>query len=377
MKNQNYSIAIVVIAFNREQSLNILLNSLSLLSAEKKIDLIVSIDKSDNNLIYKIANDFIWRLGEKKIKLHKKNLGLKKHVLSCSDFLNEYDYLIVLEDDLIVSSHMLEYVFNAIEFYYDDPKIAGISLYNHKFNVVAHLPFTPISDGFDNYFLQFASSWGQVWSKNWWSGFKKWLEQNPKCNSNCPSQVLKWPESSWLKLHINYLIDNDLFFVYPRISLTSNSNSAGSNVNIHSTNYQVPILTGEKNWSFSKYMVSKSTYDSYFEPLSVLRNTNLRNKNFIINLYGEKKINPHQKQITIAKPNKKNVAISTLELKPHDLNLLLPIIKETSHNQYCICEVEGPINKPVFNVQLSEYYFPHLRIRTLISLIFNRFMRLM
>ena len=76
--------AIVVVAFNRPNSL---------------IKLLSSLEKAFYTEVVKIANDFVWSYGDKIIIDHKKNLGLKKHILSCGDLTDKYDSVIILEDD--------------------------------------------------------------------------------------------------------------------------------------------------------------------------------------------------------------------------------------------------------------------------------------
>ena len=81
--------AIVVVAYNREKSLQRLLRSLE--KAEyygDRITLIISIDKSENSLVQEYAEAFIWKHGRKIVTVQKHNLGLKKHVLQCGNYLN-------------------------------------------------------------------------------------------------------------------------------------------------------------------------------------------------------------------------------------------------------------------------------------------------
>ena len=58
----------------------------------------------------------------------------------------------------------------AMEFSVNKKYIGGISLYNHELNVHTKENFKALDDGYDNWYFQFASSWGQAWSKaNWTS----------------------------------------------------------------------------------------------------------------------------------------------------------------------------------------------------------------
>ena len=51
-------------------------------------------------------------------------------MLQCGDISYEYGSVIVLEDDLFVSPFFYKYAVEAQEFYRDDNRIGGISLYN-------------------------------------------------------------------------------------------------------------------------------------------------------------------------------------------------------------------------------------------------------
>ena len=92
---------IVVVAYNRKRSLERLLKSLNEAIYERNdIPLIISIDKGDNADVLKVAQDFIWKYGEKVIEYQPNNLKLKKHIIKCADKCMEYGSVIILEDDL-------------------------------------------------------------------------------------------------------------------------------------------------------------------------------------------------------------------------------------------------------------------------------------
>ena len=64
-------IAIIAIAYNREQSLQRLLTSLNAARyPEKDVTLIISIDKSDTDIVERAADAFVWKHGTKRVKKH-------------------------------------------------------------------------------------------------------------------------------------------------------------------------------------------------------------------------------------------------------------------------------------------------------------------
>ncbi|NMD70181.1 hypothetical protein HHO41_07745 [Bacillus sp. DNRA2] len=96
MKN----IAIVVVAYNRVNSLSRLLTSLKRANYfGLHTPLIISIDKSQNKDVAICANNFEWPFGEKHVIEHPNRLGLRNHVLFCGNLSRDYDAVVVLEDD--------------------------------------------------------------------------------------------------------------------------------------------------------------------------------------------------------------------------------------------------------------------------------------
>lgn len=95
----------VAIAYNRVNSLKRLLNSLqkAYYDEDVNVPLIISIDKSDTEDVLRLANEFHWNHGDKRVLSHAENLGLKAHVLSQGKLLEEFDAIVVLEDDVVVA----------------------------------------------------------------------------------------------------------------------------------------------------------------------------------------------------------------------------------------------------------------------------------
>lgn len=344
----NNSIAIVVTAFNRPNSLRRLLNSLA--NAEYKnynnIPLIISIDKSSDLVLHhevvNIAKDFEWKFGEKKVNIEERNLGLKKHILKCGDYTNQYENIIVLEDDLYVSKYYFDFAIKALNFYKNDEKIAGISLYNHQINISCNRPFHPLDDGSSVYFLQYAQSWGQVWSRKMWSDFKKWLSN---CKDNfeicdyIPENVCKWPQTSWLKYHIRYIIEKDLYFVYPRISLTTNFTDSGTHNKNSNTDYQVEIqYLLNTDFNFICFENSLAVYDAFFENIKLHSLLNLESS-LTIDLYGNKRFyNSEYLLSTRVYKDYEVIKSFGLKLRPHELNIL----EKVEGNDVFLYKIKSP-----------------------------------
>jgi len=117
--------------------------------------------------------------GFKNISIYesRKNKGLANSIIAgVTKIINEYEKVIVLEDDLIVSSDFLDYMNEALAFYKDDKKIWSISGYTPNLKCLKDYDK-------DVYLSVRANSWGwATWKDRWdsidweikdWKEFKK------------------------------------------------------------------------------------------------------------------------------------------------------------------------------------------------------------
>lgn len=283
-------IAICIIAYNRLDSLKQLLTSIE--KAEFKgenIPLIISIDKSDTSVVEEYANNYDWKHGHKKIKIHERNLGLRNHIISQGEEFQDYDALIILEDDVIVSPAFYQYAMQTVEFYFNNAMIAGISLYSFPINYLTERPFEPLNNGYDAYFMQTAQSWGQIWMKEQWNKFYIWYLDNESFDENpkIPNALYGW-KKSWLKYHTRYCIEKNKYFVYPYFAFSSNGGGAGihssSSYNNYETNMQCqihrPLLLPEIEQGVH--------YDAFFENIDLKNYLLKKYPNIILDLNGYK-----------------------------------------------------------------------------------------
>jgi hypothetical protein len=360
---------LVVIGYNRPHSLRRLLRSLSQAHYPAgNVRLVISLDQADTREPLQVATDFDWPFGEKRVIAHPQRLGLRRHVLSCGDLTEEYGDILVLEDDLFVSPFFYQYASRALTFYAEDPAIAGISLYSLQFNQTANLPFTPIDNGdADAYFLQLAASWGQVWSRRHWQGFRRWLEQHGTDIDDIdgiPADIRGWPESSWLKLYNAYIISRDLYFVYPYRSLTTNFGDPGQHFHIASSRFQVALQQQPIDYRFARLDTSLAVYDAFCElsPASLKhRNEKLAGLEFTVNLYGCKDCR-HGLQLT--RSQEKGLHNFSLSMKPMELSVLHDVegdgiaLLETAQ----LADASRSAAKTEYDVYRFFYKFPSLRI---------------
>ena len=270
--------AIVVIAYDRPDALKRLLDSIenAVYPENTRPDLVISIDKSDSDAVVNVAQSFSYSHGGKVVLARKSRLGLRKHVLSCGELTKDYGSIIVLEDDLFVAPCFYEFACSALDFSQEDDRIGSISLYNHLFNVHKRESFCAIDDGYDNYYLQLASSWGQAYTKDQWISFRTWYDANENRNLAAPAvpaNVSGWSEKSWLKYYIVYLIETGRYTLYPRIGMTTNFGDAGTHADKSDTDLQIPISGSRIHpyCNFSTTAQSRAVYDSFFEPVAFIR----------------------------------------------------------------------------------------------------------
>ena len=321
---------IVVVGFNRPKSLKRVLRSLANAYYPKdNIPLIISIDRGkDNGDVVEIANQFEWKFGKKIVKYAPENLGLRKHILQCGDLSLEYGSVIVLEDDLYVSPNFYYYTIQSLKFSEDKDYIGGISLYNHQTNVHTNDSFLAVDDGFDNWYFQFASSWGQAWTKDQWEKFKKWYKDNDDLSTKqgIPRNVTSWSNKSWLKYFIAFLIDTETYFLYPKISLTTNFSDAGSHVNLESTGYQVSLLTTEKrDYAFGKLDDAQGIYDAFYENTTLGNYLGIPKEDLCVDLYGYHTAPGKRFWLTSSILDYKIVKSFSRSLRPMELNVMYDV----------------------------------------------------
>lgn len=327
--------AIVIVAFNRPESLKRLLSSIQNGQYPyDEIDMVISIDYQNSEAreeVVAIADKFTWNYGNKLVINHQENLGLRKHVVLCGDLTLKYGSIILLEDDLAVSEQFYSYAKDALQFYNEDERVGGVSLYNHRRNPFNRFHFETIPEDSDTYFLQFASSWGQAWTFKQWKGFKDWYQSaNIVKDDPIPENVKRWPESSWLKFFIKYLVVKNKYFVYPNKSFTTNFSDSGTHNKSKNTDFQVPLFVGEmSSIRFQEIDKSINVYDVFFELMpNILKrlHKDYQDRDVTIDLYGMKPLDRVKSKYLLSSKKLKDASNNymgySLQMKPAVLNIM-------------------------------------------------------
>lgn len=367
--------AIVAIGYNRPDCMLRLLTSLENANYNgDRVPLIVSIDNSGNEDVIQLVDNFYWSHGTKIIKTYPKRLGLRRHILACGDLTNEYEHIAVFEDDLYVSDSFYNFAKKAAEFYENDDRIAGIALYSHMWNVGCNRPFLPINDQYDVFFMQYACSWGQVWSKDKWSKFMKWYKENDDKflpSPYIPKNITEWSNDSWLKYHIKYCIETNRFFVYPKAPLATNFSSKGQHNIANSNGFQVPLqFEFKREYVFPCFGDSIAKYDAYFEYINIYKYLALPSDSICVDLYGMKNNNSKQRYWVTLKSTKYKV-LQTFDMcmRPQEMN----VIHKIGGNKIKLYDTSIKDNKRPKKIQEQiiklEYDFKNISYRTLLKYI--------
>ncbi len=322
-------LAIVVAGYDRPQALARLLASLDRVDFEgQRVPLIISLDRGGPREVEDLARAFAWRHGAKTLRTFPRHLGLKQHILACGDLTEEHEHLVVLEDDVYVSRNLYRYATQALAFYAGEDRIAGLALYSQLWNLSCHRPFLPLDDAYDAYLMQYACSWGQVWSRGPWRAFRAWYDRHPDetgPNPSIPPAVLHWSDQSWLKHHIRYCIATGRFFAYPRVGLSTTFADRGRHHTLEQDNaWQVPLQEPyARRYRFPAFGASKAVYDAFFESRTIGEALGIDPATLCVDLYGIKRNAEQARYWLTLEPAPFPVIRSfDLALRPHEANIL-------------------------------------------------------
>ena len=322
--------AIVIAGYNRVDSITRLMKSVqNAYYPVEDVTLIVSLDHSDKiDKIVAAIEEIGWSHGKLLFRVFDERQGLKRHILSCGDLAYEYGSVIVLEDDLYVSPCFYSYILQMIDFYKDDSKICGVSLYCHAWNGYGNYQFVPQRNEFDVFIAQIGVSWGQCWTKEQWSEFKIWYEKNKEIdrfNNNLPSSINDWGNQSWAKYFYNYMVENEKYYIIPYTSLSTNFSEIGEHNNESSSTYQVMLLDAKEKVYNIPQFEQAIKYDMFFERIiDDVELEGISGKEICMNLHGFKQNTFGKKYLVTCKeyPDIEKLKSYGLRLRPIEENVL-------------------------------------------------------
>jgi len=234
------------------------------------VTLIISIDFGGNPDVLKLAKEAAWTHGEKRIRTFNENQGLKRHLIQCGDYSEEYGAAIIFEDDIMPAPYFYRYVQQALGYYWEDDRIFAIALYSQGWNGCANRLFEPINRGGDVYLSQVACTWGECLIGDRWRQFKEWFAHNDgrlEYSYDVPHAVYYW-KHSWGKYLLYYIASHKKYYVTPYLSLSTNFNNSGVHIASDSMVFQRSLLLGEKEFRFVKFDDAVK-YDTFGESIEL------------------------------------------------------------------------------------------------------------
>jgi hypothetical protein len=333
--------AIVIPAYNRPNTLARLFASLETANYPTgiRIPLIISLDPEKeivNPNVREVAESFQWEYGPKEIVLHPVHLGLLENFYFCGNLTGEFDSVIFLEDDSVVSPVFYQYAMQALDYFETDKRIAGVSLHRYAFNGYTHHPFTPLTDGYDIFFMQVSSIMGQAWSKTQWNEFTNWRisasADAPKTKSNLHTSWSKFDADDHFPILTNYLVATGRYYIFPQISLTSGFGDTGTHFKNSTSYFQVPLQYDQTSFRLRTFDSSNSVYDSFMEilPERLKRIAPvLQGIDFVVDLNATKE--PRHltgEYVVTTRPCNHPLKTFSLSMKPMEASLILNVSGE-------------------------------------------------
>ncbi len=326
--NDGDRIAIIAVGYNRPGSMRRLLDSLSEAQYDyDHIPLVISIDQSGTDDVARVADEFCWRHGPKRILCHSDRMGLRNHIISCGDLTEQYGAVMILEDDLYVSPDFYNYAMQALEKYGSHPRIAGIALNTRRELLESPYPFFPLHTGYDVFFQQFASSWGQIWNRRMWTDFRTWYNahQTLPDSVNVPLTVLHYPDTSWAKFYQTYVVEQDKYYVFSYDSLTTNFGDAGEHFSHSSAAFQSVLFYGKKEYRMPGFEEG-AKYDIYGEPVGLGQYLGVPDEELTCDFWGRKREESYKKYLlTCCRRPYGKIRQYSMCMKPLELNVIRQI----------------------------------------------------
>ena len=327
--------AIVIPAYNRPHTLARLLASINEADYPQglKVPLVISIDPENgvpNQSVRTVAESFDWIHGPTEIILHPNHLGMLNNFLFCGNLTETYGSVIYLEDDLVLSPVFYHFVEQAHQYFSEDKRIAGVSLYAYQFNGYHHYPFITLMDGADVYFAQIMSILGQSWTKAQWHRFTEWYKSYSMVMKEMGKPLhnvwQSFADDEYFPIQIKYLVSTDQFYVFPRSSLTTGFGDQGVHFDSSTDYFQVPIQRNKTSYRFHALDDADALYDSFMEilPRCVKRlSPALRDFDFAVDLNAIKELSHLQSDYVLTTRACANPAKTfALAMKPPEANLI-------------------------------------------------------
>ncbi len=248
---------IIIFAYNREQHLRRLVNSLLLNPEAKDSDLYVFADGAktpDDPKVNAVQSLLAAIRGFRNVNIirRRENIGLANNIIKgVSQVLESHESAIILEDDLIATPHFLRYMNAALDFYRD----------TKAWSIAGYSPKVQLPDGYayDTYAIMRNCSWGwATWRDRWqmvdWevTDFKDFIADSEQrkafdqAGSDLSAMLLKQQTGeigSWSIRFCYSGFKHQMPTIYPTQSFIINGGADGSGSNVGATSrYETKIF---------------------------------------------------------------------------------------------------------------------------------------
>lgn len=266
---------IVLFAFNRPIHTKLTLKALSEADWADQSDLYIYIDgpraQSDNDKILQIMVLAEKVEGFRSVKVieRSENYGLAKNITEAvTEIINQFNRVIVLEDDIVVSKSFLRYMNNALNYYENTHKVWHISAFHENINVNDHDRI---------YFSRLMRCWGWGTWKDRWQYFHRDVKVIMK--SFKPTDIYRFnidgSENFWYQLQANRIgmINTWAIFWYAIIFL--NNGLCLSPVISYTKNIGMDGSGEHCDDDGGKYTITELNQSVLFNPPSLSEDTEL------------------------------------------------------------------------------------------------------
>lgn len=352
---------IIILAFNRLYSLQRLMISLiesaRAYNASSPIPITISLDRDASPDVIRFSENFYSRFYNISIIKQSQKMGPDQHNLWAMQQSETLENVMILEDDSMVSNSLFFYSSSILSKLADDPKIAGYSLYDYERNEVANCPFMKLEDGNDIYFYQRASSRGMLLTKAQWLRYKSCI-----IDYDCidlPAFYRRWDDSIWEKKFNAYLIQENLYWVFPRLSITTNFGEPGAHISksIYRHAFQSKLSIAIKSeYTLCSALESQAVYDSYGEPLAIQGFSYSEITSDILGIRNLSLVKT--KYVITGRRSSRHIEGYSLDLMPPEMN----VIKHLRGDELKVTEPrfisETYLSKMRWQLKLHYYFYP-------------------
>jgi hypothetical protein len=278
---------IVLFTYKRLDTLKLTIEALQNNFLASKSDLIIFSDAAkgvkDSRAVKNVREYLKTIDGFNSIKIYEsmENKGLANSIIKgVNQVLETYNSVIVLEDDLVSSPNFLDYMNDALIFYFNNPRIFSITGFS--------IPIKT-NTAYDVYFTNRSSSWGwAIWKNRWetidwevsdYKFFKNDIIQRNlfnKMGTDMASMLdsqMKGNLNSWAIRWCYHQFKYRLYSVHPFVSKIDNVGFSpeASNTKEKYSRYKTSLDIGTKTeFNFSKnYNLDKDVIQQFLKPFTL------------------------------------------------------------------------------------------------------------